>query len=87
MNYSQRGYNTNLKKIEDKNLEPFTKQEVDFVIPEINGDKIRDYKSERFEFRPSVAPLAPREGHIYYDKELKKLKVWTGSEWEVINSV
>lgn len=87
--YTQRGFNKNLKKGEDEQVKQFTSQEVDFVIPPdgVSADKIKEFKKERFYFVPDTAPLIPKEGFVYYDKTLKKLKLWTGSAWEVITSV
>ena len=33
----------------------------------------------------SIAPASPQLGSIYYDTNNNKLKVWTGSAWEILN--
>lgn len=64
------------------------KQEIDFMIPEksIESDRLIEYKSNRFFCIPTVPNPNPKEGEVYYDKEDKKLKIFTGSEYEEVTS-
>jgi hypothetical protein len=87
--YSQSGFNDNLERsstIQDTEVRQLTPQEADFVIPELDGSKIINYNSNDFTFNPSQAPSNPKEGDTYYDKTAKKLKIWTGNSWELVNS-
>lgn len=65
------------------------KNEIDFMIPEnsIESDRLVEYKSDRFFLIPTQPNPNPREGEIYYDKDDRKLKIFTGSEYEEITSV
>jgi hypothetical protein len=89
MNYSKNGFNDNLERastVQDNPVRQLTPQEADFVIPELDGSKIVNYNSPKFNFNPSNAPQNPKEGDTYYDKENKKLRLWTGSNWEMVSS-
>lgn len=66
-----------------------TKNEVDFTIPDggIEPTKLSAYKSNSFSFIPTTPPTNPKEGQTYYDKTTHKLKIFTGSQWEIVTSV
>ena len=87
MDYTQRGFNNLLERASTKQKTiPLTEGEIDRIFPEIPGEKISNYKSNRFSFLPTNPSANPKEGEVYYDTEDKKLKIFNGASYEEITS-
>ena len=86
MSYIDQGFNQFLERGEEKSSEKLSPLTIDRIIPEIQGEKVVNYKGDFFDFSPSSSQTEPKEGNVYYDKDTKKLRIFTGSSYETVTS-
>ena len=88
MAWNDIGFSKYLVKIEviPKEIEPLDSVSFEYFVPEISGLKIVNYTSKNFNYIPASPQANPKEGDTYYDSQVDKLKIYTGSAYETITS-
>lgn len=86
MAYTDIGYDEFLTRTDDNPLPAYTQNQADFTVQELSGENIVNPEGESYLFNPTKQLSDPKEGEAYYDATTKKLRIFTGINFETINS-
>ena len=86
MDYTEIGFSKFLERGKKEITRKLSPNEIDILISEMAGEKIAQYTGDNFNFIPTNPKASPKQGDVFYDKEAKKLKVYTGSAYEIVTS-